>query len=341
MAEQRQIAGVDGAEPDDVLARFTEDDVVAEAAVDEIVAGTASQGVVAASAAQPILAGSAQQRVIAGGAIQKVVAPRSVEGVVQDVAGNVVVEGIAGAFCAADQGQDLDIGSERIAYERLDLVLALVRQLRDLVSGVEDEIDVVALAAHHQVDARAALERIRAVTAIQLVIAIVADQLVEAGAAVHDIVADPAGQAIAAASASQGIVAVVAVDDGITDASHGDDVRLAVSGRVDGRGRRQDQRLDLLILLDPEADGAVDGVFATAGLVHDEIAEVVDEVDVVAEAANQGVGITVTVERVVALVAGQRVLAAVANDDVVERVAGAVDIGEALQISDFPRPRQA
>ena len=71
------------------------------------------------------------------------------------------------------------------------------------------------------------------------------------------------------------------------------------------------------------------GAFADGFRHH--IAGVVDDVGVVAGAADHGVGARAAVERVVADAAGEHVDAAVAGDDVVEVVAGAVDIGAAGQ----------
>ena len=108
-----------------------------------------------------------------------------------------------------------------------------------------------------------------------------------------------------------------AVED-VVAAVAGEAVVEPIAGAVDIAGAGQDQVLDLV--LEVVADRAVDDVGAAAGRLDDDVEAVVDEIGIVAAAADHGVAAGAAVEDVGARIAGE---------DVGEAVAGAVEVAGA------------
>src|SRR5262245_735601 len=124
---------------------------------------------------------------------------------------------------------------------------------------------------------------------------------VVAGAAHHDVVAALAVQRVVAGIADQR-------------------VGIGAAGRVDVAAAIEDHGFD--IGADGVVDRGMDDIVALAGVLLDEIAGAVDDIDVVAGTADHGVMAGVTVERVVAGLAAEEVRLA---------VAGAIDIAGSVQ----------
>ncbi len=91
--------------------------------------------------------------VVAGAAREDVGAGIAGENVVQSVTGTVDI-------AAADEGQILDIGQERVSNRGLDGVSASAEQFGDHVGDVVDEIGIVASTAEQRIGAEAAVEDI-------------------------------------------------------------------------------------------------------------------------------------------------------------------------------------
>ena len=153
----------------------------------------------------------------------------------------------------------------------------------DHVEDAVDEIGVVAGAADHAVGAGAALQRVVAATAFQLVVV---------GATVEHVV------------------------EGVAH----DEVLLAVADA----GRRPARFLQVE-LLDVRADDVVgvgiDRIDALARVLHDHVEDTVDEIGIVADAADHAVGAGATLQRVVANAALQSVVVGTAVERVVEGIA--------------------
>jgi hypothetical protein len=282
--------------------------------------------------------------VVAGAARHRVGPGAAVEPVRPAVAGERVVERVASAVDVGGPGQDqvLDMGAERVAERALDRVGALVRELAHRVAGVVDDIGVVAGAARHRVGPGAAIEPVRPAVAGERVVERVAgavdvggpgqDQVLDigaervgeraldrVGALVHQFdhrvagVVDDIGVVAGAARHRVGPGAAV---EAVRSAVAGQHVVERVAGAVDVGGAGQDQVLD--IGAERVADRALDRVSALVHQLRHRVAGVVDDIGVVAGAARHRVGPGAAVEAVRPAVAGERV---------VERVAGAVDVG--------------
>ncbi|CAF0856079.1 unnamed protein product [Rotaria sp. Silwood1] len=268
--------------------------------------------------------------------------------VVAGVAGDDVGQAVAGGVDvgAAGQRQVLEVGGQRPADAGVDGVVAAAGLLVDRVADVVDDVGVVSRAAHQHVGASAAVQHVvaavagdgvaqRVAGAVDVAVAGQHQRLDVGGQCVVDaglddvgafarvlddevtgvvddvgVVAQAAGQHVGAGATVQHVVAVVA----------GDEVDEAVAGAVDGVGAGQHQVFE--VGAQHPADGAAHGVRALAGVLGDDVAGAVDDVGVVARAAD---------EAVVSLAAVQRVVAGVAGDLVVQRVAGAVEVGRAGQ----------
>lgn len=120
---------------------------------------------------------------------------------------------------------------------------------------------------------------------------------VVAGAAIQEVVAGAAVQEIVAAAAVEDIVAAVADDE----------IREPVAGAVDVAGSGQDQVLDI----DAErvADARSNNVDTASGGLDDPVAGIVDDVDVVAAAADHDVTAGAAIERVLAGAALEAIIA--------------------------------
>ena len=127
-----------------------------------------------------------------------------------------------------------------------------------------------------------------------------------AAVSVQRIGARIADERVVAAAAGENVVAGIA----------GDDVGVAVAGAVDVAAAGQGQVLD--IGAERVADRRLHGVGALADEFRRQVAGIVDDVGIVADAAHHGVGAGATIEGVVAAVAGE---------DVGVTVAGAVEVG--------------
>ena len=133
------------------------------------------------------------------------------------------------------------------------------------------------------------------------------------------VVAEATDHRVGAGAAVENVVAAVA----------GEGVVEAVAGAVDVGAAGQGQVLD--VGAERVGDRRLHRVGAFAERLRHHVAGVVDDIGVVADAADQEVGAQAAIERVVASAAGEHVDAAVAGEDVVEGVAGAVDVGAAGQ----------
>ena len=91
-----------------------------------------------------------------------VVASAAREDVGAGIAGENVVQSVTGTvdIAAADEGQILDIGQERVSNRGLDGVSASAEQFGDHVGDVVDEIGIVASTAEQRIGAEAAVEDI-------------------------------------------------------------------------------------------------------------------------------------------------------------------------------------
>ena len=277
--------------------------------------------------------------VVAVAAEQAVGAAGAVQGIGGGVAGDDVAQPIAGAADRrAGQRQVLDIGAEREIDARLDDIGATAAGLADLVAEVVDDIGVVAAAARQAVRAGSAIQRVGAGIAGDDVVEPVAGaadrragqrQVLDIGAEGEvdarldrvDALAGRLGHLVAEIVDDIGIVAVTAgqairadgtiqrIGDGVAD----NDVVEPVAGAAD---RRTSQRQVLDVSAQGEVDARLDRVGALAGQFGDLVAEIVDDVGVVAVAAEEAVRAGAAV---------QRIGAGVAVDDVIEFVAGTAD----------------
>ena len=286
--------------------------------------------------------------IVAEAAAHAVGAHAAVEDVVPGVTDDRVVEVVAGAVdvSGARQAQALDIGRQRVADSRNhEIVDTFVGVFDYHVAGIVDDVVIVAGAADHRVGAAKATEVVIAAVAgdrIVEIVAIAADgaagqgqvldvnaepvvdrRLHRVGARVEGfrhhvvdiidnigVVAEAAGHGVSTGAAVERVVAAVA----------GDDVGIAIAGAVDVGAAGQGQVVD--IGAERVADRRLHHVGAFAESLGDRIADIIDDVGVIAEAAGHGVSAGAAVEGVVAAVAG---------DDVGIAVAGAVDVGAAGQ----------
>ena len=177
------------------------------------------------------------------------------------------------------------------------------------VAAVADEQDVVTAAVGDLLDAR---ERVGALGA-----AGVDDEVAETVFGEHrtgersgvdrGIGAGAADESVVAAAASERVVAALAVERVVASVA-GDDVGVAVAGTVDVAAASQRQVLD--IGAERVADRRLHRVGARVERFRHHVAGVVDDVGVVAGAADHGVGAGPAVERVVARAAVDQVAAA-------------------------------
>ena len=119
-----------------------------------------------------------------------------------------------------------------------------------------------------------------------------------------NIVAEAAGHGVAAEAAIEEVVAIIA----------GECVGGAVARAGDVRRAGEDEVLE--VGAEHVGDGARDCVGAAAGKLGDDIARVIDHIVIVARAARHLIGAGAAVDEV---------RGGIAEDDVIERVAGAVD----------------
>jgi hypothetical protein len=277
-----------------------------------------------------------------------VVAGAAGEDVGAAVAREDVVEAVAGAVDvgAAGQSQILDIGAEGVGDRRLHRVDARVEGFRHHVAGIVNDISVVAETADHGVGTNTAVENIVAAVAGDRVVEPVAGAVDIAAAGqgqILDIGADGVGDrrlhrvgarverfrhhvagvvdhiGVVAEAADHGVGAGAAIEN-VVAAVAGDRVGEAVAGAVDVAAAGQRQVLD--IGADGVGDRRLHRVGARVEHLRHHVADVVDDIGVVAEAADHGVGAGAAVEDVVAAVAGDRVG---------EAVTGAADVGGATQ----------
>ena len=291
-----------------------------------------------------VVAEPAEHRVGAGAAIEQVVAAVADQAIGERVAGCIPIG-------AAGQCQGLEMVGEGGGERRTHLIESAIRGFLQDVARIIDQVHVVAGAAghgvgagtavkqiaqriagdavvagiavaaqrgagqhqilkcraevvgverrHHGVDAAAIDQQILRVVDHVGVVAGTAGERVDAGAAIERVIAAVAGERIGAAVAGDAVVLCVAGAGHIGAAGQGQ--VLEVGGK-----RRGERRAD----------------FVTAGIgaFERDIAGVVDHVNIVAQAASQGVGAAAAIENIGALVA---------VDAIVRRVAGAVDVAAA------------
>jgi hypothetical protein len=167
---------------------------------------------------------------------------------------------------------------------------------------------------------RATCDHVISVRAHDNVVAGAAGQHIGASAAVEDIVAAVAEEPVVAAEPAHDVGRVIADDD----------VGEAVAGAGDGSRAGERQVLD--VAAEREGGGGEHAVDAGAGALDGAVAGAVDEIrvvagaadhDVVAEAAVEAVVAGAPVEAVVAAEPAQGVRGVVAENDVGEAVAGA------------------
>ena len=304
--------------------------VGAGAAVQPVVAGVAVQLVIAGVAIQEVVAIAADQRVVARAGVDDVIAGQAVQQIGAGIAVDDVGEHVAGAVDvgAASQGQVLDVVGQRVGDARLHQVGAFAARFGDNVAIVIDHVNVVAQAACHGVGAHAAVERVVAGVAGQLVVAGLAVQCVGAVAAKDHVVAVPRVNGIRPGLGTDRIAGAISGDDVVQGIAGADQALGAGQGQVFGvcSQRVVDVRLD-------RVDAGIQGF-------GDDVAGVVDHVGIVAEPALHVVRAGAAIQRVIARIGNQRVVAvepaqhidaAVAGDDVVERVAGTVDVRAARE----------
>ena len=143
-----------------------------------------------------------------------------------------------------------------------------------------------------------------------------------------DAVTDAEAVAIVATTTLEQVVSSAAVqhiNTGIAGQSVSQTVTRAVNG-VDA-----DQREVFDVAGQAVADAAANCIGAFVGLLDDQIAGVIDDIGVVAGAADQGIGTLSAVQRVVATQAVQRVARFVANQHVASRVARTGQVVRASQ----------
>ena len=280
-----------------------------------------------------IVAGAAGERVVAGAAVDPVVAALAFERVVGGVAGDDVVRGVAAhlgrerSLCQGDAfdfgGGDVEEARARVVDVHEHLIVAAVRLLHHQVTGLLDQIEVVAGTAGHRVAPALAVEQVVARAAEQVVgTAGTGDGIVQrvahqrgAGRECGDQVLDEVGQREHRAVGADGVVAAV--------------------GRLDdGVGAAVDVEHDIAVIAE-----AADQLVGAGAAIERVVAQAAGEA-VVARLAGERVVARAAVDRVVARAGGHGVVAeqriddisgAVAGDDVVEFVAGAIDREPARQ----------
>ena len=232
------------------------------------------------------------QRVVAGAAIDEVVAGIADQQVGEAIAGEIDV-GIARQHRHLDVALDVDGIRQVDGDRRLHPVEAVRAGLVDDVADIVDDVGVVAGTALHEIGTGPAQKRVDARTALQRVVA---------GAAVDEVVATIADQQVGEAIAGEVDVGIARQHAHLDGAPEMDGIR-----HVDG-----DRRLH-----------PVEAVRAGHALV-DDVAGIVDDVGVVAGAAEHLVGARAAVEIVIAnewrggfLVAVENIVAGAAIEMVV------------------------
>ena len=291
--------------------------------------------------------------VVPGAPGHRIGARRAVDDVVRGIADDRIVERVAGRVGrAAGQGEILDMRAQRVIDRGNGGIVAFIRILDHHVTGIVDDIDIVARTADQRIRARAAIEHIVADVADQRVREHVATAVNIGGAGqremfdiggqretdraadpidplasmfrhhiagiidVIEIVTRAADHRVGAAASIQHIVAAVAAKD----------VGEGIAGAVDGIAAGQRKVLD--VRRQRVADGGVHPVGPLAGVLDDDVAKVVDHENVVTRAADHRIRTRAAIDRVVAGVAGDRVVECVARSQ--QRRAGErqiLDIG--------------
>ena len=270
------------------------------------------EGVIAGAANQRIGAGAAIQRVVPAAAVQCVVAIAVFDQVRRTIAGQGVVAGVAGAVDCRRPGQDqaFDVGSERVGDRAFDPVIAAGRQFDDAVGAVVDDEQVIAEAAVHGVHPGAAVQRVVAVAAGQGIVAIKSAEAVGGGIAGHVVFKRVAGSADAAGAGQRQVF-----KGGPQRPGHRGAHQIgAFAGRLHQHIRGRVDREDVV---SGAADHAV--VAGAAGQ------------QVIAAAADQGVVARHAVQCIVAVFRQRPASARISGDQVVQRVAPAVEVGTARQ----------
>ena len=119
------------------------------------------------------------------------------------------------------------------------------------------------------------------------------DHLVEAAVDEIGIVAEAAGHDVAAAAAVERVGARIA----------GEDVGDGVAGAFDIAGAGEDEPFE--VRAESVVQRGLDGVGALAGELDRDVAGIVDDIGVVAEAAGHGVGAGAAVEDIGGTIAGE------------------------------------
>ena len=129
------------------------------------------------------------KNVIASATIQCVIATTTGQRVIATVSSDHIVQAIAGArdICRTRQRQVLDIRPKRTGHRTAHLIGAATCRLGYNIAGTVNNIDIIAQAARHRINAAATIKRISAGTAIQLIRPITAAETVIARTAVHRV----------------------------------------------------------------------------------------------------------------------------------------------------------
>ena len=333
--EKRVEIGIQIAKPRNTCNAAQLDQILAEdKIIDPILAENALENemVEPGRANENIVTGSAEQKVVAQSAGQRVVARQAEQGIVADVAAQRVGKVVAGQRGGSGNVvQELfHVGREGVVAIAVNRVDAFVQQFDHAVAHT-DVVTVVAEAASQHVGGAVGV----ALQGVGQSVAGSADggstgqgnpfdvcPQRPVGGAVNDIAAfvrqfnDAVAQAnvvaVVADAARQHVGGAVAV----TAQSIGE----FVAGSVDGGTAVQSQAFE--IGAQCPVDSAVDGIAAFTKKLDDAVAQVIDGIDVVAQAADQRVGPEPTIQCVVAGQTQQGIVAGIATQRVGEIVAG-------------------
>ena len=246
---------------------------------DNVVEGIQDVNIIARAARQRVIANAAIQRVVAGRTDERVIAKRASKRIISRTARDRVVKTIplkdevtrAGKDKIFDRGEICSREGEG-GQCRLDRVGAA--SIGDRIIRSVDDIGVVAGSAR---------ERISAGAAIECVVAVQPDEAVIIGPSDQLVVADATGDRIRRAAASAAKVACAGIDKVF-------DIGISRPAFI------------------KTGQGCLDRIRALAKGFADQVGHTVDDVDVIARAADQQISACATIERVIASAARERVI---------------------------------
>ena len=300
-----------------------------------------------------VVAKPARHRVAAGSAVEPVVAARAGEDVLAGIAGQDIVLTVADAaeVGRALQVEILDVGGKRPVDRRLDRVRALACAFRDDIASHVDDIGIVAEPAGHRVGVGTAIQHVVAGVAGQHVRKLVAGAVDVGGSGENEILEVVVQREVHRRTHRVGTFEGE-LDNDIAEADDIGIVAPPAGQRIDARVASEPVVLPIAVAIDRaragerevfeigpqrQGDRREDRVDSAAGFLEDDVADIVDNVGIVAEAADQVVGTETAVENVVAGVAGDAVIEPVAR-----AVDGACEQFEVLDIvGERPRNRRA